>query len=274
VLPTGHSFIIADCHLDGSRPAVNELLKEFLSAITGADELWILGDLVEYWLGDDAGNPQLDDVFEALAALHASGTALHLMHGNRDFLLGENFAARIGAKLHRKDELIAVLGNEKLLLMHGDTLCTDDEDYQTLRHTLRSAAWQKNFLGLTIPKRVETARTLRAQSRDATAAKTHDIMDVNEQAVQQVMLKRDITTLIHGHTHRPNTHALTLANKKRQRLVLGDWHNDGAHVVHIQMQPDEVHRTATNDAINSSDRAVITLRKFPFDEPLTEPTEH
>jgi len=257
VLPTGHSFLIADFHLDGSPPAVSALLINFLKTIEGADELWILGDLVEYWLGDDAGNAQLDNVFEALAALHASGTALHLMHGNRDFLLGEEFAQRIGASLHRQDELLAAIGNETLLLMHGDTLCTDDDDYQTLRETLRSPAWQQNFLGLTIPKRIEMARTLRAQSRDATAVKNDDIMDVNNEAVVAALQRQNITTLIHGHTHRPQTHSHSVDGQERQRLVLGDWHDDHAFVVHLCMPAGQ------------SCEANINLVKFPFEDALT-----
>jgi len=202
----GDRLFIADCHLDGSRPGVTALLLRFLADIEGAGELWIVGDLVEYWLGDDVDNPALHPVFEALKNRVNAGTSVHLMHGNRDFLLGETFAEQIGAQLHRDDECELQFGDEKALVMHGDTLCTDDTDYQQLRQTLRD------------------------KSRDATAAKSNTIMDVNAQAVQTTFQQHGISTLIHGHTHRPDTHHLSIDNLARRRLVLGDWHDDHAWV--------------------------------------------
>jgi len=167
------TFLIADCHLDGGRPGLSKLFTQFLDAIEGAGELWILGDLVEYWLGDDAGNPALNPVFDALAARQAAGTNVHLMLGNRDFLLTQSFGDKIGATVHTEDEKLVQLGHETTLLMHGDTLCTDDSEYQKLRLLLRSEAWQKNILSLSIQERMDTAKSLREQSQVATADK-HD----------------------------------------------------------------------------------------------------
>jgi len=246
------SFLIADCHLEGSRPGVTALLLSFLNTIQGAGALWILGALVEYWLGDDAGDPQLDGVFDALNTLNNTGTSLHIMHGNRDFLLGQRFGERIGAQVMSEDELSVQLGSESVLLMHGDTLCTDDTDYQNLRTLLRSSQWQEQFLSLSVPDRIEQAKQLRDKSRDATASKSQSIMDVNDQAVTQAFTRANVNTLIHGHTHRPDTHSLTINNVNRQRLVLGDWHDDHAWVAHVR---------------NGGETAV-RLKRFPFTEPL------
>ena len=225
-------FLIADCHLDGSRPGLNTLFTEFLHAIQGAGELWILGDFVEYWLGDDAGNPALNPVFDALAATQAAGTDVHLMRGNRDFLLGESFAERLGVKVHTADEVLIPFGDENVLLMHGDTLCTDDADYQQLRRLLRSEKWQQHFLSLSVQERIETAQELRSQSKAASADKSQDIMDVNDQQVRDTLARTEVHTLIHGHTHRPNTHALDVNAKRCERIVVGDWHDDHAVVAH------------------------------------------
>ena len=132
-------------HLDASRPRTVELFIKFLRDINGIKALYILGDLVEYWLGDDADDGRLNTVFEALRSLHDSGSAVHLMHGNRDFLLGEAFAQRIGASLHREDTIRITLGELNVLLLHGDTLCLDDHGYQQLRLMVRDTQWQTEF---------------------------------------------------------------------------------------------------------------------------------
>ncbi len=227
------TFLVADCHLDGSRPQVSELFIQFLQTIEGAGQLWILGDFVEYWLGDDAGNPELNAVLDALKKRIESGTDVHFMHGNRDFLLGARFGEQLGATVHKDDELNITLPNdERVLLLHGDTLCTDDVEYQKLRQLLRSDQWQKPFLNQSISERIETAKSLRDKSRDATADKSQTIMDVNTEAVSDAFMRTGVTTLIHGHTHRPNTHSSTINEKPCTRMVLGDWHDDHAMVAH------------------------------------------
>ncbi len=230
------TFLIADCHLDGSRPGVNELAIEFINAIEGAGALWVLGDFVEYWLGDDAGNPALDAVFDALAARQAAGTNVHFMHGNRDFLLGQAFAQRLGAQVHADDEIQIPLSDETVVLMHGDTVCTDDVEYQKLRQLLRSTQWQQPFLAQSIAERIETAKSLREKSRDATAGKSQSIMDVNDAAVLETFERTGVKTLIHGHTHRPDEHTHIVDDTACRRIVLGDWHDDHAMVVHSSPQ--------------------------------------
>lgn len=149
------------------------------------------------------------------------------MHGNRDFLLGEAFAEHAGATLHRADEVTVELDGESTLLLHGDTLCTGDTDYQSLRVMLRDPAWQDDFLGKTPAERLDAARALRERSREATAGKAGGIMDVDEQAVADAFRRSGCRTLIHGHTHRPADHA----TPGGRRLVLGDWHEDHAVII-------------------------------------------
>jgi len=192
-----------------------------------AETLWILGDLFEAWLGDDIGDPACAPVVDALARLSDTGTALHLLHGNRDFLLGEAFATKTGATLHRDDEVIVELSGEATLLLHGDTLCTGDTDYQSLRVMLRNPAWQRDFLAGTPAKRLDAARALRERSREATAGKSGGIMDVDPDAVIAAFERSQCRTMIHGHTHRPADHSTPAG----RRLVLGDWHDDHAEII-------------------------------------------
>ena len=235
------TLFIADLHLDAARPAVTDLALDFLDGARGASALWILGDLFEAWLGDDVVDPAHAAAIEALTALSSAGTALHLMHGNRDFLLGEAFAARIGATLHREDELAVSPGRdgaEPLLLLHGDTLCTGDVDYQRLRAMLRGASWQADFLAGSAEERVAAAKALRERSREAAAGKAGGIMDVAPEAVADAFERSGCRTMIHGHTHRPADHGAAGASDAvpdetpdsaaRRRVVLGDWHDDHA----------------------------------------------
>ena len=219
------TLFVADLHLDASRPAVTALALRFVEAARGAGALWLLGDLFEAWLGDDTLGPAHAPLVDALAGLSAGGTALHLMHGNRDFLLGETFAGRIGATLHREDEHVIELGGERCLLLHGDTLCTGDVDYQRLRATVRDAAWQADFLRRTPGERVAAARALRRTSREAVAGKSGELMDVEPAAVEEAFARTGCRLMIHGHTHRPAEHR---GPGGTRRLVLGDWHDDHA----------------------------------------------
>ena len=218
------SLFIADLHLDPASKRTMDLALRFIQEAQGASHLYILGDLFEYWLGDDGGIKLYTPVIQALRKLANSGCAITVMHGNRDFLLGEQFAKESGATLIRDDELIIHLNNEPVLLMHGDTLCTDDTDYQRFRTMVRNPQWQSEFLGLSIEERTQQARQMRTSSKDASAGKRSCIMDVNTDMMNDRMRIHDCQTLIHGHTHRPAVHELGSA----RRWVVGDWHPDNA----------------------------------------------
>ncbi len=218
-------LLISDLHLAPERPATIELAHRYLKHAHGASALFIIGDLFEYWLGDDAIDPAMQSTIDALHAVSQSGTAVYLMHGNRDFLLGEQFATQIGATLIRDDEIVFNLNDQAVTLLHGDTLCTDDHGYQQLRNLLRAPAWQQDFLSKTVPERIEMAAQLREKSREAVADKSMEIMDVNPQAVSSAFEKHKTPLMIHGHTHRPQDHTGT-----QRRMVLGDWHDDHAMV--------------------------------------------
>ena len=218
-------LLISDLHLAPQRPATIELALHYLKNARGVSALFILGDLFEYWLGDDAIDPAMQPTIDALHAVSQSGTAVYLMHGNRDFLLGEQFAKQIGATLLREDETVFHMNNHAVTLLHGDTLCTDDHGYQQLRAMLRAPAWQADFLGKTVPERIEMAAQLREKSREAVADKSLEIMDVNALAVNAAFEQHGAPLMIHGHTHRPYDHA-----GDQRRLVLGDWHDDHAMV--------------------------------------------
>ncbi|MEE9335924.1 MAG: UDP-2,3-diacylglucosamine diphosphatase [Granulosicoccaceae bacterium] len=218
-------LLISDLHLAPQRPATIELAHQYLQQAHGASALFIIGDLFEYWLGDDAIDPAMQPTIDALRAVSQSGTQLYLMHGNRDFLLGEQFAKQIGAALIRDDEIVFHMNDQAVTLLHGDTLCTDDHGYQQLRTMLRAPAWQQEFLSKTVPERVEIAAQLRDKSREAVADKSLEIMDVNAQTVNAAFEQHGPPLMIHGHTHRPQDHL-----GAQRRLVLGDWHDDHAMV--------------------------------------------
>ena len=225
------ALFISDLHLSAERPAANERFIAFLEdEARGADALYILGDFFEYWIGDD----DLGDPFNAVIAgllrdLTRSGVALYLMHGNRDFLLGEAFCAATGGKL-LPDPVVVTVEGEKTLLMHGDTLCTDDTDYQEWRLTARSPAWQAEFLGKTLAGRRQAILELREKSKEVIQAKPADIMDVNEDAVREAFRRHGVRRLIHGHTHRAGKHALEVDGTPRVRWVLPDWYGKGGYL--------------------------------------------
>lgn len=203
----------------------------FLNFVGGearrAPALYILGDLFEVWLGDDDNPPEHQRIIAALRALSDSGTQVYLMHGNRDFLLGEEFASASGCRL-LPEACIVDLAGTPTLLMHGDTLCTDDTDYQQFRQMVRNPQWQQQFLSLSLAERQRLAQGMRAESRLQTSKKSDTIMDVNQQAVAQTMLNHKILRLIHGHTHRPALHDFQLNGQPAQRIVLGDWYDQGS----------------------------------------------
>jgi UDP-2,3-diacylglucosamine hydrolase len=190
----------------------------------------VLGDLFEYWIGDE----DVDAPFNAIVAgffrrLSSAGTALYVMHGNRDFLLAQRFCAATGAKL-LPDPSVVELDGEKTLLMHGDTLCTDDADYQAWRRTARSPAWQREFLAKPLDERHATVRGLREKSKEVIQAKAADIMDVNDGAVRDAFSRFGVARLVHGHTHRPGHHRMDVEGRPRERWVLPDWYGPGGYL--------------------------------------------
>jgi len=225
------ALFISDLHLSAERPEANERFIAFLEdEAQGAEALYILGDFFEYWIGDD----DLSDSFNAVIAgllrrLTTSGVELYLMHGNRDFLLGEAFCAATGGELLPDPSLVTVEG-EEILLMHGDTLCTGDVDYQAWRRTARSAAWQREFLAKTLSDRREAILELREKSKEVIQAKPAAIMDVNEEAVRGVFRRHGVRRLIHGHTHRPGKHAVDVDGRRCERWVLPDWYGPGGYL--------------------------------------------
>lgn len=219
-------LFLSDLHIDADAPRVLRGFRDFLAReAPRADALYILGDLVEVWVGDDDDGPTATAVREALAAA-ASHCPVFVMHGNRDFLLGDGFAADTGVTLIPDPHVVRPRADgPRLLLAHGDAFCTRDAEYQQARAVLRSPAWQADVLARTLPERRALARSLREQSRAANANKAENIMDVTEEEVVAAMLRHDCPVLIHGHTHRPGAHEVPLGPDGRtgRRYVLGDW---------------------------------------------------
>jgi UDP-2,3-diacylglucosamine hydrolase len=226
-----HSLFISDLHLSADRPEVLSAFAKFLvTTAVQAEALYILGDLFEYWAGDDdLDAPFNRQVVAALANLHAGGTALYLMHGNRDFLMGEALASACGARLLPDPSLVDLHGTPTLL-MHGDTLCTDDTAYMAFREQVREAAWQQHFLAQPLAQRKEQIEQLREQSRLAQRHKTAEIMDVNAESVINTLRQRDYPRLIHGHTHRPALHVHEMDGHRCERWVLPDWYEQGGYL--------------------------------------------
>ena len=216
------AYFISDLHLDDARPAVTAAFEAFLRQRRDAGALYILGDLFELWIGDDDNSALTARVALALRDFARAGPALFLMHGNRDFLIGERFAARVGATL-LPDPSVIESHHQRLLLMHGDSLCTRDEPYQAFRRRARSRSWRGEMLAKPAAERRELARQLRTISRDAGSRKPEDILDVTDREVLEAMREHRCSTLIHGHTHRPGRHE----NQAGQRWVLGDWDRSG-----------------------------------------------
>ena len=222
------TLFISDLHLDPQRPEVIDLLVRFLDGrAAAADALYILGDLFEYWIGDDDVRADLLPAVEALRRLSDAGVPVWFMAGNRDFLVGEGFAARTGCRL-LEDPTRTELYGVPTLLMHGDSLCIDDIEYQALRKQLRDPAWQTGFLSLPVEQRRAQAEALRRQSREATRDKAAEIMDVNAAEVDAVFREYGVRRIIHGHTHRPAVHSLSVDGEPAERIVLGDWYNQGS----------------------------------------------
>ncbi len=220
-------WFVSDVHLDSARPDIGAAFGKFLATtVTGAQALYVLGDLFESWIGDDDPDPAKHAAIAQLRALSDAGTACFFSHGNRDFLAGEAFADAAGLTLLPEEHLIK-LGDEQVLLMHGDSLCTDDEQYMAFRQQVRDPAWQAAVLAMPIEARQALAAKARAQSATDMAQKPEDIMDVNDDAVRAALSRHGVTRLIHGHTHRPAWHRFDVDGREHVRHVLGDWYDQG-----------------------------------------------
>jgi UDP-2,3-diacylglucosamine hydrolase len=230
------TLFISDLHLSRDQPQVSRQLFRFLSdTAPGAAALYILGDLFDVWLGDDVleaaqGDPLEHEIADALRALHDAGTTILLMHGNRDFLLGARFAKASGASLI-DDPTVLRLGDQAVLLMHGDTLCTDDVAYQKFRALARAKAFQEDFLAKPLAERRVLAQQYRAKSEQTKRATPQEIMDVTPSAVGDAFRKHAVSCLIHGHTHRPATHVHEVDGRRCERWVLPDWDRGGGYLV-------------------------------------------
>lgn len=220
-------LFISDIHLSPQRPAVTRAFLRFLEQHASmAEALYILGDLFEVWIGDDDNSPLSLQIQSAFKALTQRGVPLYIQHGNRDFLLGRKFARATGATL-LGDEYLVQYREQSALVMHGDTLCLDDHDYMRFRCKVRNPLAKFALSLLPLGRRLKLATGWRAKSKAANANKPSAIMDVNAGAVDAVMDKYQVDTLIHGHTHRPQRHTV----KGGERIVLGDWHDKGWMII-------------------------------------------
>ena len=212
-------FFISDLHLEQNKPHLTKAFKNFIdSKVNLHDELFILGDFFEQWIGDDNEDDFIKSVKNILKDKTAKGLKIYFMHGNRDFLIGDKFCKEVGAIL-LDDPYIINLEEKKIMLMHGDSLCTDDEDYQNFRNLVRSKDWQEDFLSKDLKERKEVAKNLREISSLENQTKNENIMDVNQSEVIKIIENHSVDVLIHGHTHRPFVHD----ENGVPRMVLGDW---------------------------------------------------
>jgi UDP-2,3-diacylglucosamine hydrolase len=224
-------LFISDLHLDGVRPDITRQFLEFLETeAASAQRLYILGDLFEAWIGDDDPDPDKRRVIAGLKALTQRGLQCFVMHGNRDFLLGKRFCADTGATLIADGTVVDVLGR-RVLLMHGDTLCTDDHSYQRLRRIVRNPVVQWILRSMSLAQRERLATRMRAGSKahiEAADRTAPTIMDVNTEAVAAAFRNYGVDCIIHGHTHRPAVHELNIDGRAVTRIVLGDWYEQGS----------------------------------------------
>lgn len=225
-----HVLFISDLHLCASRPAITEQFIQFAdTAVRQAEALYILGDLFEYWAGDDdLADAHHQSIIQTLSRLSEHGIACYLIHGNRDFLLGNDFAQAAKLQLLQDPTMLNLYGH-RVLLSHGDALCTDDLAYQEFRTQVRAPAWQAQFLAQALDARKAQIEALRMRSEQEKSGKSEIIMDVNDDAVSKLLRAYDYPEIfIHGHTHRPAMHSLLIDQHNIQRWVLGDWYEQGS----------------------------------------------
>lgn len=222
------TLFISDLHLHASQPALtNQVIEFFRIEARTAEAIYILGDLFEFWIGDDDPDPAYLLIQDELRALTASGVKCYVMHGNRDFLIGKQFEQRTGCKLIADCTTIDLYG-DRVLLLHGDVLCTDDHSYQRLRRIVRNPIVQFIFRCLSLKRREKIAARIRTGSLQHTSQASTTIMDVNQTAVEKTFTQYKVRTMIHGHTHREAIHSHIVNNVECTRIVLGDWHAHGS----------------------------------------------
>ena len=224
---------ISDLHLTPTRPESTALFEGFMDKAKGTlEQLYILGDLFEVWIGDD-GSEELGQtsVEQTLKQASDSGVELFFMHGNRDFLIGENFEKRTGCTL-LPDPTILSLDGEKVLLTHGDMLCIDDIEHQNARKQMVTSKWKIAFLNKPVEHRKQYALEMREKSERQKQHKSMEIMDVNQAYVESFMEQHGVLTMIHGHTHKPAVHEFTVGNQPARRFVLGDWYNQKSMLIY------------------------------------------
>ncbi|MGB0937844.1 MAG: UDP-2,3-diacylglucosamine diphosphatase [Colwellia sp.] len=231
------TYFIADLHLTQSRPDITSCFLRFLkNDAIQAEKLYILGDLFEFWIGDDDDSSFVRTISSALHTLSSSGTQIYFIHGNRDFLVGKGFAKRSGMQLLPEIDLIDLYGRD-VVIMHGDTLCTRDVDYQKFRKKSRTWWWQLFMTNLPLFLRKKIAQNYRNKSASATMLKPQEIMDVTPSEVVDCLTSYHCQLLIHGHTHKPFIHDLVANGEKAQRIVLGDWYDQGAW---LKVTPEKI----------------------------------
>jgi UDP-2,3-diacylglucosamine hydrolase len=226
-----NTLFISDLHLDDRRPETTRLALDFLDGpAQTADAVYILGDLFEFWIGDDALSASAVELARSTATLNTAGVPCYFIHGNRDFLLGQAYAEQAGLQLLPEQVVVDLYGKPTLLL-HGDTLCTDDVEYQAFRQQTRNPIWQQGVLALSVEERLKMALEARDASIQHTGSTSMDIMDVNAAAVLAAFRENGVGRMIHGHTHRPAFHRHALeAGNEAERIVLADWYRSGSYL--------------------------------------------
>jgi UDP-2,3-diacylglucosamine hydrolase len=224
------TLFISDLHLEANRPEIGEQFLDFLDdEAADADALYILGDFFEYWVGDDDPDEYYASIKRSLRAFTDSGVPVYFMHGNRDFMIGERFAAETGVTI-LPDPYPLELYGKSVLLSHGDAMCTDDVEYQQIRTMTRNPEWQSMMLDKPLEERIAIAKHVRAQSQERNKTLSESIVDVNPDAVRETISEHGVEILLHGHTHRPGIHGIEVDDRFAKRVVLGDWYDQGSVV--------------------------------------------
>jgi len=222
------TLFISDLHLDAERPDIGKQFLEFMaSEARTAEALYILGDLFESWVGDDDPNEHYGEMKAAIRALVDAGVPVYFMHGNRDFMIGADFARETGVEILPDPHPLNLYG-KSVVLSHGDAMCTDDLEYQQVRMMARNPEWQAMMLAKPLAERLAFAAHARQQSQARNATLSDEIMDVNQREVEKLLSESGAQILLHGHTHRPAVHDVNVDGRATKRIVLGDWYDQGS----------------------------------------------